>query len=60
MYDMLQMLPKIVNMTIAASFAGCVVLLLRAVLRKVPAGYFMRCGSWYSCVSCVPSHGNPR
>ena len=40
MYDMLQMLPKIVNMTLAASFAGCVVLLLRAVLRKVPAGYF--------------------
>lgn len=40
MYDLLQMLPKIVSMTLAASFAGCVVLLLRAVLRKVPAGYF--------------------
>ena len=31
MYDMLQMLPKIVNMTLAASFAGCVVLLLSLI-----------------------------
>lgn len=69
MYDMLQMLPKIVNMTIAASFAGCVVLLLRAVLRKVPAGYFYALWlmvflrflcpfTWESAVSLIPVRGD--
>lgn len=69
MYDMLQMLPKIVNMTIAASFAGCVVLLLRAVLRKVPAGYFYALWlmvflrflcpfTWESAVSLIPIRGD--
>ena len=69
MYDMLQMLPKIVNMTLAASFAGCVVLLLRAVLRKVPAGYFYALWlmvflrflcpfTWESAVSLIPVRGD--
>lgn len=40
MYELFRILPQIINMTLAASCAGCVVLLLRAVLRKVPSGYF--------------------
>lgn len=40
MYELFCILPQIINMTLAASCAGCVVLLLRAVLRKVPSGYF--------------------
>lgn len=40
MYELFRILPQIINMTLAASCAGCVVLLLRVVLRKVPSGYF--------------------
>ena len=40
MYAILRMLPQMINMTLAASCAGFVVLLLRTVLRKVPSGYF--------------------
>lgn len=40
MESLLHLFPKILNMTLSASCAGVVVLLLRALLKKVPAGYF--------------------
>lgn len=40
MEGLLHIFPKILNMTLSASCAGVVVLLLRALLKKVPAGYF--------------------
>ena len=40
MEALLHIFPKIMNMTLSASCAGIVVLLLRALLKKVPAGYF--------------------
>lgn len=40
MEGLLHIFPTILNMTLSASCAGIVVLLLRALLKKVPAGYF--------------------
>ena len=37
MEGLLHIFPKILNMTLSASCAGVVVLLLRALLKKVPA-----------------------